>query len=174
MVTKQCRKCEERKPLDEFYDHKGAKDGKQGTCRVCRRRENRDRNRARYHNDSEYRQRCVTREAQRRERGDAWAWAYAYRCKEAGVSPVIEPFSRQDVIDRYSDHCAYCDTGEFEHLDHYVPVSQGGPHTLENVRPSCAKCNLAKWSSDPLEFAASSMAVDDPDEVDSTSALEPA
>jgi 5-methylcytosine-specific restriction endonuclease McrA len=30
------------------------------------------------------------------------------------------------------------------HLDHVVPWSQGGTHSVENLVVSCAKCNLAK------------------------------
>jgi len=30
------------------------------------------------------------------------------------------------------------------HLDHVVPLSKGGSDTLENVKPSHAKCNIAK------------------------------
>ena len=30
------------------------------------------------------------------------------------------------------------------HIDHVIPMVDGGPDTLENVRPSHAKCNLQK------------------------------
>lgn len=30
------------------------------------------------------------------------------------------------------------------HIDHLVPISKGGPDTLENVRPTHGKCNLTK------------------------------
>ena len=30
------------------------------------------------------------------------------------------------------------------HVDHVIPIAQGGPDTLENVRPSHARCNLDK------------------------------
>jgi 5-methylcytosine-specific restriction endonuclease McrA len=29
-------------------------------------------------------------------------------------------------------------------LDHVIPISSGGPDTLENVKPSHGKCNIAK------------------------------
>ncbi|RAI25116.1 HNH endonuclease signature motif containing protein, partial [Rhodoplanes serenus] len=54
----------------------------------------------------------------------------------------------------YGDGCAYCETGEFEELEHYTPVKAGGPHTLENVRPSCSACNRAKSDADPEEWLA--------------------
>jgi 5-methylcytosine-specific restriction endonuclease McrA len=61
---------------------------------------------------------------------------------------VVEPFSRTEVIKRYGDRCAYCTPGDFESLDHFVPVAAGGPHTLDNVRPSCRSCNSTKYWSD--------------------------
>lgn len=33
------------------------------------------------------------------------------------------------------------------HIDHLIPISMGGPDTLENTRPSHAICNLKKSSS---------------------------
>lgn len=30
------------------------------------------------------------------------------------------------------------------HIDHVIPLVKGGSHTLENVRPSHAICNLKK------------------------------
>lgn len=39
------------------------------------------------------------------------------------------------------------------HIDHYVPLSKGGEHTLSNLVISCAKCNHKKSAIDPLRFA---------------------
>lgn len=106
--------------------------------------------------------------ARMRERGSHWAGGYRTRCRALGLDPVVEDFTKPDVIERYGDSCFYCDTGAFEQLDHYVPVKDGGPHTLDNVRPSCANCNLAKSDLDPDEWLAEQAALDDltPDELD--------
>ena len=39
------------------------------------------------------------------------------------------------------------------HIDHYVPLSKGGKHTLSNLVVSCQRCNNQKHAKDPLEFA---------------------
>ena len=39
------------------------------------------------------------------------------------------------------------------HLDHYIPLSKGGLHTLSNLVVSCQKCNCSKNAKDPIEFA---------------------
>jgi 5-methylcytosine-specific restriction endonuclease McrA len=33
------------------------------------------------------------------------------------------------------------------HVGHNIPESQGGPTTLENLRPICARCNLSMGDS---------------------------
>lgn len=39
------------------------------------------------------------------------------------------------------------------HIDHYVPISKGGEHTLSNLVVSCQKCNSTKHAKDPIAFA---------------------
>jgi 5-methylcytosine-specific restriction endonuclease McrA len=64
---------------------------------------------------------------------------------------TVEDFAFDDIIEKYGSKCVYCG-GKFEHIDHYVPLSKGGEHTLDNVRPSCANCNLKKNNKMPEDF----------------------
>jgi len=72
------------------------------------------------------------------------------------------PYKEFEVIDLYGTKCHICnleidflcsrsakkDNWEFGlHIDHLIPISKGGPDTLENVRPSHAICNLRKGAS---------------------------
>jgi len=53
--------------------------------------------------------------------------------------------------------CYWCGSkceGRF-HVDHYVPLSKGGPHEAGNLVIACPQCNLKKNAKDPYEFAAS-------------------
>lgn len=76
------------------------------------------------------------------------------RRKKSGASGVAERFTDRDVADRWGSVCYYC-AGPWEELDHFVPVAEGGDHTVENCRPACAACNNAKRASMPTEWAAS-------------------
>ncbi|NLB85017.1 MAG: HNH endonuclease, partial [Acholeplasmataceae bacterium] len=38
-------------------------------------------------------------------------------------------------------------------IDHYIPISKGGEHTIDNLVISCEKCNKQKHAKDPYEFA---------------------
>lgn len=41
------------------------------------------------------------------------------------------------------------------HIDHYLPLSKGGRHEVQNLVIACRKCNLRKSARDPYDFAAS-------------------
>lgn len=44
-----------------------------------------------------------------------------------------------------------CD-GEY-HIDHYVPLSKGGKHEIDNLVIACPTCNIRKNAKDPYEYA---------------------
>ena len=55
-------------------------------------------------------------------------------------------------------HCYWCNKKLNENkiqIDHYMPLSKGGTHTIDNIVISCPKCNLTKNAKDPYEFALS-------------------
>ncbi len=62
---------------------------------------------------------------------------------------TVEVFTAADLAAHYAtmgyDGCAYC-SGPHEHDDHIVPLARGGAHTLNNLAPACARCNLSKGS----------------------------
>lgn len=51
--------------------------------------------------------------------------------------------------------CYWCDSkcAKGFHVDHYIPLSKGGPHELGNLVIACGPCNLKKNAKDPLDFA---------------------
>lgn len=71
-----------------------------------------------------------------------WEADHRGRCARYGLDPVIDSFTREELIDYWGngERCIYCD-GPFEQIDHHVAVALGGAHNIENVMPSCAPCN---------------------------------
>jgi 5-methylcytosine-specific restriction endonuclease McrA len=71
------------------------------------------------------------------------------RALEAEVP--TEPYSRQEVFDRDRGRCYMCHRrlNPGWHIEHVIPISAGGPDTLENVRASCPRCNLRKGTQAP-------------------------
>ena len=51
--------------------------------------------------------------------------------------------SRAELKKLYLLPCFYCQ-GKAAHLEHVVPLSRGGQHSIGNLVPACASCNLQK------------------------------
>ena len=156
-VTKRCTKCGEVKSLEEFHRRSDAQDGRHARCRDCASAYNREL----YLSNLPPEQRRIAERPpltpeERRERRRAydaryraehpevgWRSLYRQRAKHYGHEPVVEAFTRDDVIARWGDGCWHCPDGGFEELDHFpVSVADGGSHTLDNVRPACRRSNL--------------------------------
>jgi len=86
---------------------------------------------------------------------------YKHRRRARMLENGIEDFTTKQLNEHWikkgidPESCYYCDEGEYEHLDHYVPIVKGGPHFMSNLRPSCASCNRSKHAKDPEEWIAS-------------------
>lgn len=99
------------------------------------------------------------------ERGRRYDWAEdaARRARLAGAT-VIEQFDRIEVFERDGWLCYLCgcraglDATPFDPshptVDHVVPLSRGGEHTLTNARTACLGCNSAKQDHDAWPAAA--------------------
>lgn len=77
-----------------------------------------------------------------------------WRAAKKGSS-TTETIIKQNVWDRDKGMCGICgDPADFSnwHLDHIIPLSRGGTHTLENVQVSHVYCNLSKGNKLPEEM----------------------
>lgn len=77
-----------------------------------------------------------------KEYGRASAAKYRKR-KTAATAATFSPHELVAHIERIGKQCIHCG-GNYEHNDHYIPISRGGRNSLDNIVPSCAKCNLSK------------------------------
>lgn len=50
------------------------------------------------------------------------------------------------------DVCAYCGATGSLHWEHIIPVSIGGPDSIDNMVRACPPCNLAKGALDPYQW----------------------
>lgn len=50
-----------------------------------------------------------------------------------------------------SDPCVYCG-GSFEHFDHIQALTRGGVHDVDNLAPSCWRCNKHKGVRPFLQY----------------------
>ena len=132
---KYCNRCGETKHVDEFVRRSDRRYGIGSWCLEC----------------NAQRQRGYAPKPETK-----WRKGYLSRCREYGVHPVVEEFTRDDLIARDGERCAECgDATAALELDHVVPVAAGGAHTLGNTRLVDAVCNRRKArTEDPALIAA--------------------
>ena len=59
------------------------------------------------------------------------------------------------LIMTHDNRCFYCNiilTSSNLHLDHKIPLSRRGPHSIDNLVPACKNCNLKKGTKTDKEF----------------------
>ncbi|TBR56857.1 hypothetical protein B4U84_27955 [Westiellopsis prolifica IICB1] len=64
-------------------------------------------------------------------------------------------YSIQEVSTRLQDFdssCAYCGSNLKVTLDHFIPLSKGGPDCIGNLVPACSRCNTSKHARDVREW----------------------
>lgn len=80
---------------------------------------------------------------------------------------TVEPFTARDLRNDWEDHdlyaCFFCggSLADGYDVEHFYALSQGGPHALFNLVPSCAPCNRGvdgKHSREPWQFLRESLA----------------
>ena len=69
------------------------------------------------------------------------------RIVEAGKFSVTS----KDLLRILSKPCYHCGLSS-EHIDHIIPLSRNGRHSIGNLAGMCAKCNMSKRSKFYAEF----------------------
>jgi 5-methylcytosine-specific restriction endonuclease McrA len=90
--------------------------------------------------------------------------AASHRRRSRMYGQEYDFFKEKEILEKYGTKCHLCG-GEIDinapraskargklgenwqnalHIDHIVPLSKGGTHTIDNVRPAHAWCNLSK------------------------------
>lgn len=127
---------------------------KEEVCQDCRSAQNLyDRNR--FYENPEIKRERNKKHRNPEKRRSAW------RKRNALINGNrVEKYSDKDVLEIYGTCCYLCEkeidlnasrrTGMGENwevglnIDHVVPISLGGPDTIENVRPTHVLCNIKK------------------------------
>ena len=169
--TKTCSKCQETKPLSEFYKNKTTSDGLQYMCKACvlgyrqyHKKElkiKRDINREdlneygrKYYKGNKGKIADNNKEYRKTEVGKNAYSKATHRYQALKLGATIEDFSPIEVFKRDGYICQLCKKKTrldykhthplFPNLDHIVPLSLGGPHSPANTKCLCRHCNLTK------------------------------
>lgn len=70
------------------------------------------------------------------------------RKQNNGVYTVL----RRDIKRLYSSFCVYCGSFDNIEIDHVLPISRGGVHSIGNLASACLRCNRSKGNKTVMEW----------------------
>lgn len=74
----------------------------------------------------------------------------ALKYGNTSIADLLTEAQWRDILDTYHHRCAYCGKkSERLTIDHVIPVSHGGTHSVNNVVPACQHCNDVKGTKTP-------------------------
>lgn len=146
--TYTCKECEKKAARESYHRRK-----QKGKLKMSKEEHEKRKQYYRdYYQDNKDKKRAYDKEYQQTPAGKkAMKKGHAKRRrklkKQAG-----EPYERYEVVQRDSVdgvlQCQMCgeiiDRVRDVHIDHIIPISQGGSDELDNVRCVCASCNLSR------------------------------
>lgn len=156
VTTKRCSHCGEVKDVREFHKRKDTRDGFRADCKSCVRvRVSRNYFRdpstkndydATRRNLPGKRVEAALRSAQWRAANPDKVAGHSAKYRAMKRSAFVEEVDPHQVLQEHGRWCYLCESpiGSDLHMDHVVPLSRGGLHCYENVRPTHATCNLSK------------------------------
>lgn len=83
-----------------------------------------------------------------------WSFVTAtYRKLVRGEIAPSQILRENKLLVSEAGRCAYCgSSGSDLHWEHLIPLSRGGPDSIDNLVQSCESCNLSKGVRDPIEW----------------------
>jgi 5-methylcytosine-specific restriction endonuclease McrA len=75
------------------------------------------------------------------------------RCQEVSGIATAD-LARWEAIQTKVCHWCARDCGDDHHVDHFIPLSKGGRHEIDNLVIACRLCNLRKSARMPDDFMA--------------------
>lgn len=150
-----CMTCGKEKCLEAFGKLKLGKYGRRAHCKVCRNQQDLYRNRVYYR---ARRKKIIASTAQwkrnNREHYLATSAVVNARIRTRKFQAPGDGFTTQEWRElkaKYDFTCLCCGRQEPAIKltpDHVIPLSKGGPNSIENIQPLCPSCNKRKWDKD--------------------------
>lgn len=149
---KYCPTCKENKDLNSFSKNSKRKDGLDWQCKNCfkikyinNKLTINSKNKVYYTNNKK----SILEKQKSWRKNNIKSILLRNRARRLKLSKYLRISQKQinNLIERYNYCCYYCKCNLVKtHMDHYIPLSRGGDHIIENIVPSCNICNLSKGS----------------------------
>lgn len=166
---KVCSTCKESKPIGEFNRWSKAKDGLKPYCRSCASSANK-----KLYENPDYKQQVISRVQEWRGKHPGCREQEYLASRDHRIAKVLEwQKANPEKVRSYkknSKHkrrtatltghvsvtewlqlcaennqtCLRCKEVKPLTMDHVIPLSKGGLHSIENIQPLCGSCNSIK------------------------------
>lgn len=147
---KTCSKCKQTKQISLFNNKASTKDGKRSACRDCELIARREYYAKPFSKRLIYSQLLESQKAINRLRSRNWnkenndkrtlAMAKRRALQKGNGVYVVTP---KEIIKIKNSRCFYCGNLGGE-VDHVIPLTRGGSHSIGNLVPACRTCNSSK------------------------------
>lgn len=127
-IERICEICGKKKPIQEFAKWRlGKYSGYRPVCKKCQN----------------FKFSPKTKEKIERKRASCLAYYHRNRINDERLVTIL---SVDDILNiRGRKECIYCGTKEgVFHIDHIIPLANGGKTELSNLILACARCNTSK------------------------------
>lgn len=176
---KTCRRCSQNLPRDKFSFRKAAKDNLSSWCKPCFNAYVKDRRLA---DPESYRESVRKSRAKNKSKAlkGVRKWREAnkphiaeyqrlWRKKNADLvrnHSIVHNSIRRARLNSHEDYlvtakeisrlknnsCFFCGSYESIEIDHVIPISRGGRHSIGNLMTLCRSCNRRKSNKTIIEF----------------------
>ena len=149
---KTCNGCGEQLLLSEYSKNKRGKNGLHARCKFCRSYESKGYNLS---EDAKEKAKIRMRKYRQTDTYKLTQRNYQHRRREKKLSTMDGSIPEKrivtqellDLMDKQDNKCVVCMvdiTITTAHLDHIIPLSKDGKHTLDNIQWLCPTCNCSK------------------------------
>src|SRR5699024_7592198 len=163
--TSRCSRCKEVKEFKMFHKNRARDNGHSSYCKMCTREWGKARRKKANRPDLEVRR--IWRESNRERireqdkayrennRGTRALNESRRRARKKALPDTFDDNDLKELLEVFDNSCSIC-LEEYEHLDHFVPLSTEKVGTVKgNMVPMCAKCNTSKSDKNPFVWAES-------------------
>ena len=161
--TAVCTKCKKERPANRFDKDPKKANGLRSDCYDCRNAYKKKR----YYENLELsraKQRAAYAKMTPEQKLKKWetkrntpsymatALAVGHRRRAAKINRGVFEVTSEEIKRILDSSCAECGSTESIQVDHIVPLSRGGRHSIGNLQPLCSRCNQSKGAKFMVEF----------------------
>jgi len=156
--SKACSKCKQIKSLEFFSKHSYSKSGYKSECKNCQAISRKIYNDKNKDKQLKYSQFSEERKVRKRKYNNAWnkenkdkRTLYMSKRRASLKGNGVYKVTDLEIKKLQESSCFYCGLSGGE-VDHVIPLSRGGTHSIGNLVGACRSCNSSKNNNLIMEW----------------------